>query len=148
VRIDELADTCQAAAAQILEREGRPVPASVVLPLPDATRVVSLPEFPAEDAARFELLSAFAEDEMRPANAPCYGFVAEGVAEADAGPVDVVVVVFGARGHHPRIAAAPFEGAALGPFGDAEDLDPRAMPFVAPLQRAAEAAAPPDVTAG
>jgi hypothetical protein len=129
-----------------VEREGRPVPPTVVLPQTDATRVVSLPDFPEDDATRFELLSAFAEDEMRPVNAPCYGFVAEAVADADGAPVEVLVLVVGARGHHPRIAAAPFAAdGAIEPFGDAEDLDPRAMRFLSPLQHAADAARRPDV---
>ena len=148
MRFDELEATCRDAAARIVEREGRPVPASVVLPLPEATRVVTLPEFPADDAGRFALLSDFAEDEMRHANAPCYGFVAEATAASDSGPVPVVVVVYGARGRHPMVAAAPLDGESVGPFGDAEDLHPRAMPFLAPLQQAADAATPPDVMEG
>ena len=146
MRIDELERTCRDAAAELLAREGRPLPPTVVLPLADATRVVTLPEFPEDDAARFALLSAFAEDEMRPAHAPCYGFVAEALADDDG--VDVVMVVVGARGHHPRIAAAPLEEGGLGSFGDAEDLHPRALPFLRPLQHAADAAPPPDVLEG
>jgi hypothetical protein len=145
VRIEELEAICRDAAAQLVERGERPVPASVVLPLPAATRVVTLPDFPADDAGRFALLSDFAEDEMRPANAPCYGFVAEGTATAGQDVADVVVVVFGARGHQPRIVAAQLHGGALGSFGAAEDLHPGAMPFLAPLQQAADAATPPDV---
>jgi hypothetical protein len=146
MRLEELEQTCQEAAAALVQREGRPVPPSVVLPLPESTRVVSLAGFPDDPGGRFELLSAFAEDEMRPVNAPCYGFVAEAVADVGGGPVGVVVLVFGARGIHPRITAAPIaEDAAMGAFGDAEDLDPRAMPFLAPLQHAADAARPPDL---
>jgi hypothetical protein len=141
--VDELEATCRDAAARLAERADRPLPASVVLPLPDATRVVSLPDFPADDGARFELLSAFAEDEMRPVNASCYGFVAEAV--AGDGDTEVVVIVFGARNHHPRIAAAPLAGGRLGAFEDAEELHPGALPFLAPLQHAADAATPPDV---
>jgi hypothetical protein len=148
VQIDELETACRDAAARIVEREGRPVPASVVLPLSGATRVVTLPEFPPDDADRFALLSEFAEDEMRPANAPCYGFVAEATAEGDSGPMEVVVVVYGARGHHPRVTAAPLDGTTIGPYADAEDLHPEALPFLAPLQHAADAATPPDVMGG
>lgn len=145
MRIDELEAVCRDAAVRIVEREGRPVPASVVLPLPDATRIITLPEFPDDDADRFALLSAFAEDEMRPANAPSYGFVAEAVADAEAEPIEVVVVVFGARGHRPRIAAAPLGEDGVGAFGDPEELLPEALPFLTPLQHAADAATPPDV---
>ena len=144
MRIEELEATCREAAAELVQR-GRPVPASVVLPQTDATRVVGLPEFPEDDAARFTLLSEFAEDEMRPGNIPCYGFIAEAAATADDGVVDVVVVVYGARGHHPQITAAPLTAGGLEAFSDAEELDPRAMPFLAPLQHAADAAQPPDV---
>lgn len=145
MRIDELEAVCRDAAARVVEREGRPVPPTVVLPLADATKLVSMPAFPDDDAERFALLSSFAEDEMRPADAPCYGFLAEALADADSGPMEVVVLVYGARGHHPRIAAAPLEGDTLAAFGEAEDLHPDAMRFLAPLQHAAEAADPPDV---
>lgn len=144
MRMDELEAVCREAATELVTG-GRPVVASVILPEPAATRLVSLPDFPDDDAARFALLSDFAEDEMRPAGTPCWGFVAEATAEADSGSIDVVVIVYGARGHHPQITAAPLDGEQTGAFGDAEDLHPRAMPFLAPLQHAAEAATPPDV---
>lgn len=147
MRMDELESVCRQAAADMVERERAAgvLPAAVVLPLPAATRVVRLPELPEEAGARFALLSRFAEDEMRPANASCYGFVAEALTrEGD----DVVVVVYGARGHHPRITAAPVDGGGLGTWAPAEDLAPSAMPFLAPLQHAADAAEPPDVMAG
>lgn len=80
----------------------------MVLPLAAATRVVALPDFPEDDGGRVELLERFADEEMRAANAPAYGFLAEGLAADDAGaPVEVVVVVYGARGHHPLVVAAP-----------------------------------------
>lgn len=145
--MDELETVCRQAAAQLAEREGDQgaLPAAVVLPLAGATRVVRLPELPESDGGRFALLSRFAEDEMRPANASCYGFVAEAVT---AGGDDVVVVVYGARGHHPRITAALHgPGGGLGEWATAEDLAPAAMPFLAPLQHAADAARPPDVMA-
>jgi hypothetical protein len=84
----------------------------------------------------------------RPANAPCYGFVAEGVTEGgDGEPADVVVVAYGARRHHPRITAAHLEpDGTVGRFAEAEPLAPGAMPFLAPLQQAAEAAEVPPIT--
>lgn len=147
MRMDELEVVCREAAADLAEREGRlgSVPAAVVLPLASATRVVKLADFPETDGSRFALLSRFAEEEMRPVNASCYGFVAEAVTGDGA---DIVVVVFGARGHHPRILAAPASGGALGEWTPSEDLAPGAMPFLAPLQHAADAARPPDVLAG
>lgn len=145
MRQEELEFVCRQAAADLVAREAKPFPAAVVLPLPDATRVVTLPGFPADDPARHDLLSRFADERMRPANAPCYGFVAEAVVGDGAEAVDVVVVAYGARGHRPRITAAPLTDDGLGDFADAEDLDPAAMPFLAPLQHAADAARPPDV---
>lgn len=145
MRIEELELVCREAAAQIVSRGERPLPPSIVLPLPAATRVVALPDFPDDDGGRFDLLSRFAEEEMRPANAPAYGFVAEAAAQSEAGtPLEVVVVVYGARGHHPRIVAAPLGEGELGPFGEPEVLEPTAMPFLSPVQHAVDAAEPPD----
>lgn len=145
MRIEELEVVCQEAARNLVQRETRrPLPVSVVLPLQSKTSVNTLSEWPDEDAARLGLLERFADDVMRPNNAPCFGFVAEAVAESDDGPVDVVVVAFGARRNHPRIAAAPMRDQSLGEFLPSEPLDPAAMPFLAALQHAADAAAPPD----
>ena len=150
MRLEELEVVCHEAARNLVARGSRPVPASVILPLPEATRVVTLPDFPDDDPTRFDLLSAFARDTMRPANAPCYGFVAEAVADAGGQPVDVVVVAYGARQHRPRITAAPLvsapeaDGSELGEFTEAEELDPTAMPFLSPLQHAVDHAQPPD----
>lgn len=144
MRIEELEVVCQEAARNLVQREARPVPVSVVLPLPAKTSVQRLPDWPDEDDARVALLERFADDVMRPANAPCFGFVAEALAESDAGPVEVVVVVVSARRNHPRIAAAPLDGDVLGEFLPSEPLAPTALPFLAPLQVAADAATPPD----
>lgn len=147
MRMDELEAVCREAAVDLVARERRreqPLAAAVVLPLAQATRVVRLPQLPESDGARFELLSRFAEDEMRPAGAPCYGFVGEAVTVEGA---DIVVVVYGARRNHPRITAAPLDGDRLGEWAPAEDLAPGAMRFLAPLQQAADAAEPPDVMA-
>ena len=146
--MEELEVVCQQAARNLVEREMRPVPASVVLPLPAKTRVTALGQWPDHDAHRLDLLERFADDVMRRENAPCYGFVAEGLVAGEDGPVDVVVVVFGARGNHPRISAAPFDEAGLGEFTPAEPLAPGAMPFLAPLQVAADAATVPDALGG
>jgi hypothetical protein len=138
VNLDELEALCREAARSLLAREGRPLPAAVVLPLADATKITTLPDLPDDDGGRRALLGRFADDVMRPADAPCYGLIAEGLAE----DVEVVVVVYGARRHHPRVTAAPLDGDEVGDFLPAEELDPAAMPFVAALQQAVEAAAP------
>ena len=144
MRIEELEVVCQQAARNIVDREARPLPTTVVLPLPSRTRVTALPDWPDDDAARYDLLQQFAKDVMQLENAPCYGFVAEAVADADDGPVDVVVLVYGARRNHPRITAAVMTDDGLGDFTEADLLDPTAMPFLAPLQQAADAATAPD----
>ena len=147
--IDELEVVCQEAARNLVERSSGGVPATVVLPLPNKTAVRSLTEWPDDEHGRTQLLERFANDVMRPSNAPCYGFVAEGVATDDSGaPVDVIVVTVGARGNHPRIAAAALAAGALGEFTPSEPLAPAAMPFLAPLQRAADGAGPPDAFSG
>jgi hypothetical protein len=146
--MEELEVVCQEAARNLVERSQRPIPATVVLPLPAATRVTSLAEWPDDDPARFDLLERFATDVARPANAPCYGFVAEGVVDVDGAPVDVVVVTYGARGQHPLVTAAPLTAEGVGEFAEAEPLDPAAFPFLAPLQHAVNAAQPPDAFGG
>lgn len=139
MRPEELEAVCQEAARGLLEREGRPVPAAVVLPLPQATRVVTLPGLPEDDVARAHALGDFAADEMRPGNAPAYGFVAE-AAQSDGLPL--MIVVYGARGHAPRITAAALHEHGLGEWTPAEELHEQALPFLRPLQAAADAAQP------
>lgn len=149
MRLPELEAVCREAARGVVEREGRPVPAAVVLPLPDANKVTTFPDFPADDPARALLLERFAEDVVRPANAPCFGFLAEASLDtAEGPPVDVVVVAYSARRSHPHVTAAPLTGATVGDFGVAEELDPAAMPFLRPLQEAVDAAGPPDAFGG
>lgn len=149
MRMEELELVCQEAARGLVARGEHPLPASVVLPLPDKTRVATLPQWPDDDDDRTRLLERFTTDVVRPANAPCYGFVAEAIAATDGPePVDVVVVVYGARGNHPRISAAPLSGGEVGAFTPSESVAPGAMPFLAPLQRAVDAAAPPDAFSG
>lgn len=141
--IDELRRLCEDAARDLAGRADRPLPTTVVVPGPSATAVTSLPEFPDDDVERFDLLSRFAADRMRPVDAPCYGFLAE----AEAGGDDVVVVVYGARRQRARIAAAPLGAdGEVGQFTEPEELDPTAMPFLSPLQHAADAADPGSAT--
>jgi hypothetical protein len=140
VTIDELRTLCQEAARDLAARHERPVPAAVVIPFPERTQVTTLTDFPAGDQARFQALSHFAADRMVPAGAPCYGFIAEAELASDAEPIDVVMVVFGARQRGAWVTAAPLEDDALGPFSAAEQLDATAMPFLQPLQHAADMA--------
>lgn len=141
MRIEELDALCRQAARDLVVRGPRPLRPAIVLPLPGATRVTTLPEFPDSDPERFDLLAAFARDVMVPAGAPAYGFVAEGMV----GGADVVVAVYGARGHRPRITAAAYEGETLGDFTPSEEVDPAAFPFLAPVQHAADAVRPEDM---
>jgi hypothetical protein len=144
VRIEELDAVCREAARNLSTRQERPLPAAVVLPLPEATRVTTLPDFPDDDGERFDLLSAFARDVMRPANAPAYGFLAEATAADDKGnPIDVLIAVYGARSRPAHITAAPLTADGLGDFTPAEEVMPTAFPFLAPLQHAADAAEAP-----
>ena len=145
MRIEELAFVCQEAARDLATSGQRPLPPSVVLPTPKATRIVRLEEFPDDDDERRALLTQFAHDEMTHANAPAFGFIAE----ADGEGQDVVVVVYGATNNHPRITGAAIrEAGALGDFGESEPLDPGALPFLAPLVHAvSHATAPPPTSA-
>jgi hypothetical protein len=145
MRIEELELVCREAALNLVARTGQPLPATVVLPLPEATQVVSMPDFSDYEEQRLELMTRFADEQMRPRNAPCYGFIAEAVAAGEDGtPTDVVVCVYGARNHHPLITAAPIVEGQVGEFAAPESLAPAAMPFLEPVQRAVDAAPPPD----
>ena len=146
--LDELAVLCREAAGDLVQRESRPLPTTVILPASHATAVTSLPDFPDDDIDRFELLSRFAADRMRPAGVPCYGFMAEATLDTEQGPTDVLMVVYGARRNRPQVTAAPLSDNELGQFTTPEPLDPTALPFLSPLQHAADAAEPPDVTGG
>jgi hypothetical protein len=147
--LEELEAVCRQAARDLLAREGRPAPAAVVAPAPDATRVMTLPDFPDDDAQRHEILQRLAERELAPRNAPCYGFLAEALVDREGVDVEAMVVVYGARGQHPWVTAAPLESdGTLGMFTAAEPLDHSAMPFLEPLQRSVDQASPPDVMDG
>lgn len=149
MRLAELEAVCREAARGVVARSGRPVPAAVVLPLPESNKVTSFPDFPADDGGRAALLERFAEEVMRPANASCFGFLAEASLEAgDGPPVDVVVVAYSARRGHAHVTAAPLADTTVGEFAPAEELDPGAMPFLRPLQEAVDASGPPDAFGG
>lgn len=147
MRLEELGALCREAARDLVRREGRPLPAAVVLPQPEASRVVTLPDFPPDDVTREAVLARFADEEMRPANSPCYGFVGEAEMDAGESAVDVVVVAYGARQQGAWVSAAPLSEEGPEDFLSDEPLAPEALPFLAPLQRAVDEADPPDVTA-
>ena len=139
--LDELRALCHEAARDLVDRNAGSVPAAVVLPLPASTQVATLEGFPDDDQQRHWVLSKFAADRMVPSGVPCYGFVAPAELDAgDDGRVDVVLVAYGARHRGSWVTAAPLDGAALGPFSEAEQLDPTALPFLQPLQHAADLA--------
>jgi hypothetical protein len=136
VRVEELQFVCEEAARDLAATEPRPLPAAVVLPAPQVTRLVKLPDFPDDDAGRAALLRSFARDEILAKHHPAYGFLAE--AELDDGG-DVLLVVCGAHSVPPRIAAAPLgQDRSVGEFTEPEPLAPRALPFLHPLQHAVE----------
>ena len=144
--IDQLRALIQEAAHDLVDRTDRPHPVTVVIPLPDATRVLSLEAFPEDDAERKEVLSVLAAQHMVPANAPCFGFLAE--ADGPEGE-DLMLVVYGARQRGSHLTAAVLtEDGGLSEFVPAEPLEPTAMPFLQPLQHAVDTAAPPEQSGG
>lgn len=147
--IDQLRALCQEAARDLLTRHGRPLPSAVVIPSAQRTQVAPLPDFPDDDALRHLALSRFAADRMVPADAPCFGFVAEAELADDGGrTTDVVVVAYGARQRGTWVTAAPVTADGLGAFGESEPLDDAALPFLQPLQHAADLARASDDVLG
>ena len=134
MQFDELRFVCQQAAVRLFAEQPRPIPPTVVLPGPDRTQLVTLPDFPDDDAARHLVMSQLATDRVSGPRVPCWGFVAE----AQVADREVVVVIYGARRHHPHLTAATIEGTELADFVDDEPLDATAMPFLHPLQQAVD----------
>jgi hypothetical protein len=135
VQFEELRYVCQEAAVDVVSK-GRPVRPTVVLPGPERTQLVALPDFPDEDEARHALIAEFAADRVTPDAIPAWGFLAE----AEVGGADALVVVFGARRHAPHITASRFsDEGGLAEFAPSEELDPTALPFLHPLQHAVDA---------
>lgn len=131
MQFEELRYICQEAAVDLVGREDRPLPPTVVLPGPERTRLVKLPGFPEDDEARHAVLAQLAEDEVSAGQVPCWGFVAEAEIDGEA----AVVVVYGARRHAPHLTASRIgEDGQLEEFVPSEELDPTAMPFLHPLQ--------------
>jgi len=136
MQFDELRFITQEAALDLVTKHARPLPATVVLPGPARTLLLTLPALPAEDELRHLVIAELAAEHLTDEGVPCWGFVAE----AEVGGQDGVVTVFGARRHTPHIAAALFgAGDRLEEFVPAEELDPTALPFLHPLQHAVDA---------
>lgn len=135
MQFDELRFVCQQAAHDLTSTRGRPLPPTVVLPGSPRTRLVSLPGLPDDDAGRALVLEGLATDLVSTERIPCWGFVAEAELEGR----DVVVIAYGARRHVPHVAAAPFDDDGVGEFTRPEELDPRALTFLHPLQHAVDA---------
>lgn len=134
MQFEELRYVCQEAAIDVVGR-GRPVKPTIVLPGPERTQLVALPDFPDEDEARHTLIAEFAADRVTPEAIPAWGFLAE----AEVGGADALVVVFGARRHTPHITASRFaDEGGLAEFAPSEELDPTALPFLHPLQHAVD----------
>lgn len=145
MRFEELAFVCQEAARDLVAHESRPLPVVVVLPGPQATRLVRIPDWPDDESARFALLSALARDEILATSTPAYGFLAE--AEIGAAE-DVLLVVYGAHNLRPQVTAAPLADGELGEFMEPEPLDPDALAFLHPLQHAVDAVREPPAPPG
>lgn len=146
MQFEDLRKLSIAAAGDLVDRGERPIPATVVVPGGERTRLLRLPGFPDDDESRHTLLATLAQDVLQANRVPAWGFLAEGVVDG----VDAVVVVYGARNKAPRVTAAPLLDDVLGEFVDAEDLDPTAMPFLHPLQHVVDSlpAEPPDRASG
>ena len=144
MQFEELRFVCQEAAIDIVDRHGVARP-TVVLPGPEKTRLLALPQFPEDDEARHELLANLAADEIVEGQIPCWGFIAE--AELGQGG-DVVVAVYGARKHAPHLTAAvKLADGTLDEFLPAEELAPEAMPYLHPLQHAVDQLPPVETPA-
>lgn len=137
--IDQLRLLMEEAAKGLVSRTERPHPVTVVIPLEGSTRVISLEGFPDDDVERKEALSILAARQMVPDNASCFGLLAEAT-----GPhgEDLMVVTYGARQRGGFVVAAFIDDEGLGDFTQPESLEPTAMPFLQPLQHAADTAEP------
>jgi hypothetical protein len=97
VQFEELRFVCQEAALELLRTRGRPLAPTIVLPGPERTQLLGLPELPEDDEQRHAVLAELAHDHINAPGIPCWGFVAE----AEVGGRDAVVVGVGAP-RHPR----------------------------------------------
>lgn len=135
MQFDELRYICQQAGMDVVTKRGRPTPPTLVLPGPDTTKLLTVPDFPDDDEQRHAVIAEIALREITANGTPCWGFIAE----AEVGDVDVLVVAYGARRHQPEITAAVFAGDSTDEFMPAEPLDATALPFLHPLQHAVDA---------
>jgi hypothetical protein len=133
--VSELRFICQEAAVDLVRTRDRPLPPTIVLPGPERTVLLNIPDFPDDDEERHAVLAVLAEERITGGGAPAWGFVAEAEIEER----DAVVVVYGARRHAPHLTAAFFDDdGTLIEFAPDEELDPTAMPFLHPLQHAVD----------
>jgi hypothetical protein len=131
----ELRFVCQEAAVDLVRHRARPLPPTVVLPGPERTALLNIPDFPDDDEQRHAVLADLADRRITGEKVPAWGFVAEAQIQEQ----DAVVVVFGARRHAPHVTAAFFDDdGQLIEFAADEELDPTAMPFLHPLQHAVD----------
>lgn len=136
MQFEELRYVCQQAALDLVRTKGRPLPPTIVLPGPERTELVTLPDLPDDDEARHTVLAQLATDRITADRIPAWGFVAE----AEVGDDDVALVVYGARRHAPHLTASRFGADGdLEEFVPSEPLDPTALPFLHPLQHAVDA---------
>ncbi len=142
--IDQLRILVEQAATELVQRTERPHPVTVVLPLEGSTKVISLDGFPDDDVERADALSVLAARQMVPVNAACFGFIAE----ADSADGDVLLLVYGARQRGALVTAALIGPDGLSAFADPEPLEPTALPFIRPLQHAADTASPGEASGG
>lgn len=139
MQFSELRFVCLEAALDLVRNRPRPLPPTVVLPGPERTSLVTIPDFPDDDESRHAVLAEVAAERVTAAGVPAWGFVAE----AEIADRDAVVVVFGARRHAPHLTASFFdEDGGLIEFAPDEELDPTALPFLHPLQHAVDSLPP------
>lgn len=143
--LDQLLLVVEEAALHLVRHGTRPYPFTVVVPLEGSTKVMSIAGFPDDDAERSEALSVFAARHLVPANAACFGALAEAI-----GPrgEDLLMAAYGARRRGSFVTAATLGQGGLGEFATPEPLDPAAMPFLRPLQHAVDLAEQPSTPPG
>lgn len=139
--LDQLKLLVEEAAKEVAARNERPYPVTVVLPLEGSTKVMSLDAFPDDDAERKAAMSVLAARHMVPNNAACFGLIAEATGSDGE---DLLLVVYGARRRGGLLTAAVIGPDGLSDFVDPEPLEATALPFVQPLQHAADMAEAPD----
>jgi hypothetical protein len=136
VQFEELRYVCQQAALDLVRTQGRPLPPTVVLPGPERTALVTLPDLPATTRTGTPSSHSWRTTASPPTRSRAGGSSRRRTPAGE----DVVVVVYGARRHAPRLTASRFaEDGDLEEFVPDQELDPTALPFLHPLQHAVDA---------